>query len=91
MMLNASFIQLIKDQRKIVGSIQGWEWYAWYTNMGSATFHPILGLSILYPISQVVSVWSLFQWIFGKKYKNGLMLFWGNEKNTPFTQILFYT
>lgn len=88
-MLNASIIQLIKDRNRIVGSIQGWEWYAWYTNKGWATFHPILGLSILYPLSQVVSVWSYFSAFLEKKYKNSLMQFLRNEKNTPFTQILF--
>lgn len=33
----------------------------------------------------------LFQCIFRKKYKNGLMQFFGNEKNTPFTKKLFDT
>lgn len=33
----------------------------------------------------------LFQCIFEKKYKNSLMQFFRNEKNMPFTQILFQT
>lgn len=35
------------------------------------------------------NVWSYFSAILGEKYKSSLMQFFRNEKNTPFTQIIF--